>query len=97
MLQVSSTLVATSSRAIGGLGYWKVKQLIFLTILALVPIPLENVGLELKQAATVSSLFQLAIAFQAPIDSPTISTSRILTAEMELAALLELRMATYTM
>ena len=90
-------LVATSSRDIGGLDYWRVKQLISLTILALVPIPLENVGLELKQVATVSSLFQLAIAFRVLIDSPTISTSRILTAEMELVALLELRMATYTM
>ena len=96
MLQVSSTLVAISSLGIGGSDYWKVKRLISLTTLGLVPIPLGNVELELKQAATASSQFQPAIAYQALIDSPTISTSRIRTAEMELVALLELQMVTYT-
>ena len=97
MLQVSSTLVAISSLGIGGLDYWKVKQLISLTTLGLVPIPLGNVELELKQVATASSQFQPAIVFRALIDSLPISTSKIHTAEMVLVVLLELQMATYTM
>ena len=90
-------LVAIFSRDIGGFDYWKVLRLIFLTTLALVPTPLESVELELKKVTTESSPFQLAIVFRALIDSLTISMSKTLTAEMELVALLELRMAIYTM
>lgn len=96
-VQVSSMLVAIFSRDIGGFDYWKVLRLIFLTTLALVPTPLESVELELKKITTESSPFQLAIVFRALIDSLTISMSKTLTAEMELVALLELRMAIYTM
>jgi hypothetical protein len=71
--------------------------MISLATLALVPIPLENVELELKRVATESSQFQQAIAFQDLIDSLIISTFRIRTAEMELVALSELRMETCTM
>ena len=95
-MQVSSMLVAIFSLDIGGLDYWKVLQLIFLTTLALVPTLSESVELELKKAITESFPFRLAIVFRTLIDSLTISTSRILIAKMELVALLELRMAIYT-
>lgn len=96
-IQVSSMLVAISSLDIGGFDYSKVLQLTFLITLALVTIPLENVELVLKQVTTESSRFLLVTAYRALIDSLTTSMSGTLTAKMELGALFELQMATYTM
>ena len=73
------------------LAYWKAQQLTSPITLAPEPIPLENVERVPKKVDFKSLQFRPATAYQVQTNSQTISTSRILTAVMELVVLSQVR------